>query len=203
MAKKRLNMGHRNMLKDLAYSKISSRKTENAYIKARKHVEELVLKEYNKALPEEDTAILKKYKLAKEGKVLNLLFHDSETGDSRYDSIKLTEAVAQPSPYNWRIICKYNGPIHKALQNMRKTKQEHDEVIASLKSDYATIISSSKTFEELVELWPEAEELRSAICGVGSALTVVNTEVINRVRKDYELRQKGVNNGHMDSKKAS
>lgn len=49
----------------------------------------------------------------------------------------------------------------------------------------------ARTFEDVLEVWSEAEELRTSICGTTTALATINNDVIVRIKKDVEKRNKG------------
>jgi hypothetical protein len=46
------------------------------------------------------------------------------------------------------------------------------------------LIDVSRTFEDLVEIWPAAGRLRESICGTNSSLVSINEDTIARLRND-------------------
>lgn len=55
--------------------------------------------------------------------------------------------------------------------------------------DYDALIDHCRTFEQLVELWPEAEACRPDIIGTGTALTTVSAESITRIQANVATRK--------------
>ncbi len=55
-------------------------------------------------------------------------------------------------------------------------------------ADYQTLIREAKTFEDVVEVWSEAEELRDKICKTGTSLVVVCDETKQRIAADVAAR---------------
>lgn len=53
---------------------------------------------------------------------------------------------------------------------------------------YKTLVAGAKTFEDVVEMWPEAEELRSRICGPGTAIATITPAIISGIKQDMTDR---------------
>lgn len=53
--------------------------------------------------------------------------------------------------------------------------------------DYYVLIGSSYTFEAILDVWPEAEQVRGQ-CGANHVAVYVNEDVINRIQADMATR---------------
>jgi hypothetical protein len=65
-----------------------------------------------------------------------------------------------------------------------KAKEAHEAAIKQRFADFKALIFASKTFNEVAEVWPEAEQLREAIVGTSSALVVLSNDVVERIKSD-------------------
>lgn len=199
MAKKRLNKTHRDMLKRLARDKVESPETQKVIDRTLTKAQTIAFKEHQKQFPEDDMKLLQKYGVAKTTTDIPILFHCKDTGKSDHDSVTVEESFIHPENNSWRtdpkhkVQSKYDGPLHKACKAYSQAKKDHDEAITSKRRDYNTLIDNARTFEDVLEVWSEAEELRTSICGTTTALATINNDVIVRIKKDVEKRNKGAN----------
>lgn len=76
------------------------------------------------------------------------------------------------------------------LKRTRKQKVEYDKALLALsrrkteiEKDMAALIDSCTTFEDVVELWPGAEEIRHKVCKTTTALSTLSQETVARIRK--------------------
>ena len=64
---------------------------------------------------------------------------------------------------------------------------EQKAAIKLRENDFKALIWGAKSFNEVASVWPGAETLRETIVGTGTALAVLSSEVIDRLRTDQAL----------------
>lgn len=58
-------------------------------------------------------------------------------------------------------------------------------------ADYRGLINTAKTYEDVVEIWPEASEVRMQIVpDACTALVAFSAEAAERIKRDFLARQK-------------
>lgn len=194
MAKTRLNKTHRELLKNLANSKIVSPETQEridiAFTAYQVMGEELQAKQF----PASDMAILKKYECAKPQTQIGVLFHDkTKDGKTAHESVTISEVLhvdndTWRTPASHKIQQPYDGKFHKLCKALKEAKSNHEEVLRNKKNDYFALIDNARTFEDVAEVWEEANELQSTIC-TSTALSVISKDVIVRIKKDTASRK--------------
>lgn len=187
MARTRLNSGHREELESLAEQIIATPKeTDNVnrlYALAYPGVMAAVEHRY----PPKDMAVLKRYECA--GPVRSIKVQSERSVATEFDIRKTDRQPIQPSQYS------YSSLIFIVDHDLLKLAEELSAALVAQKdarkrklADYKGFISASRFFEDVVEIWPEAEQLRGAICRQGSAVTVISPELIARLKADVKSR---------------
>jgi hypothetical protein len=189
MANKRLNAGHRDALKSLANKLIVSTADrgalDKAYAEAAKAVNALMVKLY----PPADMAVLRKYGQATPDQCVFL-----STGGSNYErfEFRADDPLIPVRPGSSRS-CNHRTPHlldeaqERAVKAHTDAKKAYEKDIAQRRKDFDTLIDSALTFEELVAVWPSADQLRERILGTSRAIAVMSAEVVERIRADAAL----------------
>jgi len=79
-------------------------------------------------------------------------------------------------------------PIVIARFAWKAARNSLDTAMSNKCAPYFALIQSARTFEDVVEVWPEAEELRSAICGPGTAIATITPAIVESIKQDMVLR---------------
>ena len=58
----------------------------------------------------------------------------------------------------------------------------------NIKRDFVALIEGSRTFEDVVEVWPEAKEVSDQIIGAGRAVSLVSLDAIERIQANMKAR---------------
>jgi len=183
MSKTRMNEGLRDVLKALAVKVITCPKEQAAEEKAYAKAAPLVLATVQKKYPPRDMRVLAKYDKAS---------HD--------DCIKLQLGAGGVEQFDFRkekgpIVAykTYSSPIYAADSKTTDAVSEwcaaRDALKAAQKSkqdDYAALIMSATHLDDIIEVWPEAEQFRPK---QGRALIPMSPDVLKRIRADVALRK--------------
>lgn len=180
MANLRLTAYARSTLRDLALKLVNCpaerQALESAYVIASRAIRAAAEAKY----PPRDMAVLKKYEKAgiddcirisvDPGKISRFTFKDG-TGPLMPDcKIIILSDTQLASFLDW-------VDAGTALGTAEKIKL----------GDYYSLIASARTLEQVVEVWPEAERVRSDIGG--NAISVLSDDVLDRIRADVAVRQ--------------
>lgn len=184
MASIRLNDNLRSRLNKLR-AEIVKCPVELAAVEAMYNVAEpLVRATVVAAYPPADMEILKKYEVA---------FVD--------DCIKLQLTSGGVDQFNFKtgtgpMVAKptYTGKIYladeettDAVANWSRAKSNLSLALGRKHEDYRSLITSARTLEEVIEIWPEAEQI--APFAHSYALTALSADAISRIKEDVRQRQ--------------
>lgn len=181
MAKLRLTQAMRTRLRHLA-NKVVSCPTERATLTAAyKTAAVAVRKAVEKSLPPADMKVLRKYDQAAVDDCIRLnltaggvvVFRfDEDTGPVSIGCrIFLADEQTTAAYNSWKAA---DDTWHKAL----RTKL----------SDYDALIDGATYYQDVVEVWPEAEQLRTEFGG--GSLIAFSPDVVARIRADVKTRAK-------------
>lgn len=144
----------------------------------------LVMSAAHVKYPAKDMAVLKKYDCAREDHCIRIA---AESLVTQFD-IKLDDAgVLRPQYHGCRPI-PCDDVTRQAVETWRTAVTINKEALDQKRRDYRGLIRAARTFEEIVEVWPEAEELRQSICQGSTAMTVFSPELVERIRQDVAER---------------
>lgn len=186
MAKTRLTQHHRDTLVLLAFNLVKAPAEQAAldasYEVASAAVRVLVLAKY----PHKDMLILKRYDAARPDPCIYL---DSTGGRLRFEFRTAEEAPLVPSNRGCGSRSYLPEPEAAAsVEAWSAAVKTLKEALDGKMADYKGLITASRTFEDVVEVWPEAEQLRTRICGARQALSIVSDELVARIRADVQAR---------------
>ena len=129
--------------------------------------------------------ILAKYETANVDDCIKLQL--TAGGVVQFDFIKDTGPLVAKKTYLGAIYLA-NEECTKAVQFWLEAKEKLRETAEATRNDYRALVRSARTLEEIVEVWPQAEEV--AQYARSQALTVLSQEVIARIKADADARRK-------------
>jgi len=193
MAKKRLNSKSRDLLIRLVHQKVVSDETQLDKLESK--LNKLFIKDVEKKYPKKDMDILLKYERAILTTSVSLLFTDplEDTDKAVHSTYTLKEPVLLPSGgahyahTRGKLINNKDSALYKVFSEYRDLKDKLRKEETERRKPYFTIIEDCRYFEDVVEIWSEAEELRSQICP-NKSLSVLNTNAILSIQRDTQTR---------------
>lgn len=187
MTKTRLRVGHRDWLYRFMESTVTldykRGKLDAAYLEAAP----LVLSVVESKFPPDDMKILKKYNKAVPDACIKVILPVG--GVEQFDFRPGDEPLVAKQTYNGQTYLIDDDETATAIQKWVKERDKFKEQLDSLIKDYKSLIYGSRTFEDVVSVWPEAEALRGQICGVQLPSTIT-PELANRIKRDMRTRAK-------------
>lgn len=193
MPKTRLLRHHRDTLKNFAREKVQITKAEQEEInKLRQKINKMVISFITKNFPQKDMVILKKYGCASVDRCIYFMVPDT----TLTVQWKFPEEMKDTLPLMpIRSTRSYGRNIHDGGDELPKLIQEYEKLESKAKEDrnqrrrdYFALIEYTRNYEDLLEIWPEAEEVRSRITGY-QVPSVVSDEMIARIKADQEARK--------------
>ena len=160
-------------------------------------LQQAALHEASTVFTENDMAVLRKFDLV--AYVGSLAFCLDEIRTRPDFTVRLsndilpwpaTAAYSMPGldkQFTW-LVTSTSGPVHLAYQARCTACNAYDNEANARLSPYKTLIREASTFEAVVEVWPEAAALTSAICGPGTALIRLTGDMQASIARDVEMR---------------
>jgi hypothetical protein len=74
-----------------------------------------------------------------------------------------------------------------AFEGWQRAVEAHHGALMRKHADYYALIQNARHFEDVLAVWPEAEECRSA-CGAGTVAIGLTEDVLARIRSDVAAR---------------
>lgn len=186
MAKKILNKAHREALLNLANKLVHETQDKAALDAAYDACADMVSKLVQAKFPPADMEVLKRYEQAYPDACVYI-----SAGWGGYERFNFRDGDERiPMRPGDRYGCNSRNPYlltdeQTAIYDAFKlADKEHGIAIKTRYADYRALIESARTFEELVEVWPAAEQLRERICGQSRAIAVMSEEVVARIKAD-------------------
>jgi len=162
MASTRLNEGHRGALRALAIRVVDCPEETKAEDRAYKRAAPLVAKVVLKQYPEAEMKVLSKYDLTRRDACINLQL--TAGGVEQFKFRDGEEAVVANTEYSCRHrIYSTDERTTEAVTAWRQCFDAKEAAIKRKLADYTAFIASATTFEQVLEIWPEAEEIAPRI----------------------------------------
>lgn len=196
MAKTRLNKTSRKVLISFVREKVKCPDLEKDVKKAEDKVSEILRNyintEYGKDLP-----VLSKYGFTMCVHRVPFVFTCKDNGSSSedyhdfyFDSSKDKVTMPNFRYSSTRLGIDKSHPLYEEFHSMKKLHREWSVALEKKQDDYINLINSSRTFEDVEEIWDEVSEIRSEICK-STALIAMSDESIKRIKKDVASRKQG------------
>lgn len=184
MAKKTLNKTNREALVALARRLVNETENTDA-VDATYHIAaDIVASLVEQKYPKSDMEILRKYKV---GLLDTCVYISAGYGGMDQFRFRLND---ERIPYTPDGYCNRHTPYlmnedqAKAVEDYSKALKEYDASVKTRVNDFEALIYISRTFEDLVEIWPSAGRLRERICGTNTSIAAINDDVIKRIKSD-------------------
>lgn len=183
---KRLSQANRDTLYGFAKKQItateSSADLDAAYEAAAQAVHDAVVAKY----PQKDMLVLERYAAATRDACIYV-----SSGHYDYNQFRFRDGdkriplrPGRGDGCNSRNAFMLEGAPLETYEAFVASTKAHETEIARRLSDYKALILGANTFNEVVAIWPAAEALRESIVGTGTALTVLSSDVVARIRAD-------------------
>lgn len=186
MAKTRLNEDSRMALRQLMNEIVVCPKEQAAVDKAYAAAEPLVRRLVEKKYPPKDMEVLKRHDVGGIDDCIKLKL-STDYNIEQFLFAKGTGPYVAKATYYGQI---YDGTsCAKQVGAWVRATEKRDEALETKRLDYKALIANSRYFEDVAEVWPEAEQLRDKICTKNKALTTLSDDVIKRIKKDVKSRQ--------------
>lgn len=183
MEDKRLSMNDREQLKKLAEKLVSETQDRSELDKAYSVAAQAIRASLERQYPRKDMLVLKRYDLAVEDTCVYV-------SRGYYDRDQFVFATAQESPLrpsaqrcNHRTF-GLEGDDLAAFDAWKSATDLFNEAKRKRYRDFVALIDGSTKFNQIVEVWPAAEQMRETICGKSTALMVLSHEVVDRIKAD-------------------
>lgn len=183
MAKIRLNGAYRDKLNSLAQKLVSCPAEKGTMEAAYTIAAHLVRQMVEAVLPRADMLILQKYDRAQVDDCIRTTLTAGGMVQFNFD-----KGTGPLSP-GCRTFLADEATTH-ALTAYRTANGKYHETLQAKLSDYNAVIYTARYFEDVVEIWPEAEQLRSSFGTF--AVSMVTGDVIARIRQDMATRAETV-----------
>jgi hypothetical protein len=185
MPKLRLTNHMRAQLKNLARDLVTAPAEEAALTDAYQAAAVLVRQTVEKALPPTDMKVLKKYDCARIDDCIRLNRTQGGVTVFRFDGE--TGPLTTYQGCRTRVF-NADEELTRVVNEWEAAFAQREDVIRGKLADYAALIAAASTYQDVLEVWPEAERLRSQF-GAG-ALSVFSADVVARIRQDVATRAK-------------
>lgn len=198
MAKIRLNQGMRNELMSFAYTLIDFPEQKAAAEAQKAKVDKMAREAISHGIPPADLEVLERYGHIESKRRFYFAYYDDELESSRVtewyfqDHDEEGNEVELPK---WHAgYSNKNVPgtkeLYEAIDESRRLDNEHTKARSTLETDYRNLINSAYSFEELLEVWPEAEVMRAGIESRANrkAISNLSAEAIQRIKADVTAR---------------
>ena len=184
MASKVLNKGDREMLQVFAQRRVKATGDHAALDAAYDACATMVRSHVDGRYPPKDMAVLKKYDVARIDRCIYV------TGDVPHSKFEFRpddeRAPSRPTTYDCNNRRPYLLTPEQSVMfgDFLREKEAFDKTEKQRLQDFYALIACSRTFEILEAAWPAVGELREAICGRVTSLTLMSDEVRARITAD-------------------
>ena len=181
---KRLSNYDRERLISFARKQIKETADQAALDAAYDAAAELIATAVKAKWPQKDMAVLRRYEAASVDHCVYV-----STGGSNYEQFTFRaddkRTPMRPSGRGClRTPILLEGAAEDAFRAYLKASEEVTNAASARLFDFKALISGSRNFNEVAEVWPAANELRSSIVGETTALAVLSADVVSRIKAD-------------------
>ena len=190
MAKTRLNVGKRDVLKQLVIDKVKHSPWDDEIDTLAVSIEEWVQKEIRKTWPVEEMEILKKWGQSTERNAVSIKVGDLENSRSDLEHWYFMDEKDYhfPDGYSWDNVVIPDDKISEEIDEWLLLTKTRSHYLDELKSKYYTLIDSSRNYEEVIHVWEEALEVKDRIVSATTSLTALSQGTIDAIKDDIASR---------------
>ena len=195
MTKHRLTKHNRDTLlahaKSKAIAPIEQAAYDDAYSLARTYVVEVL----EQAYPTKDMKIVEKYKLASPSEHVTLRLRVGGEVEFRFrdkfDAERKLPSVLTPHAGGWPVFLFDAVDQTQAYERYAETRNIYQTACNKILNAYSALILNSPTYEDVLNVWPEALEIQEKILGQKfGALTRMPQELLTLIHKDHVDRMR-------------
>lgn len=184
---KRLNDRDRTALYNFARRQIEATEDRSELDNAYEHAADAIHAAAVAKWPQKDMKVLERYDSAAPDPCIFI-----SAGGSNYERFTFRpddKRIALRPNRNGcnRIPLLLTGSAEAAFDAFKAASKARDEAVKKRLSDFSSLIFGTPSFNGLVEVWPAAETMREQIVGTATALSVLSSEVIDRLKADPAL----------------
>ena len=183
----RLNKVTRELLHAHARSTLTATKEQSAFDQAKADFLDLLKVEHRKNFSLAEIKILKKFEVFKTPTTV-VFFTEDTAGQYRKD-VTLTEAEAAKfgvpdKGWDTSGICivDTNSPLANAFYTLEKADDQLNSAQRAIFRDMDVLISSSKTLEEVEEIWELSDDIKVQIRKPKTALSSLSSDMMKRIK---------------------
>lgn len=185
MPKLRLTARHRARLLGLAREMISTPALTKARAAIYEQAEHEIILTICQRFPQVDMEVLKRYGKHHYASRPHIQLSTGVVHQFTFDAGRYVPM----EPVNSNILyLMYRPGASELVANFFKADRQLEEEREKILYAYKLLVSSSRTFDDVVRVWPEAERLRSAFGATQVALSVT-PEVLQTIQRDVERRR--------------
>ena len=182
MTKIRLTQSARDDLRSLAKKLVLAEPEAKAVEKAYKALAPIMRKMIEAKYPPRDMRVLKKYEKAEIDDCIRVQL--ASGGVQKFDFESGTGPLsACPYCNTYPLDAKQTDLFDEWLMAVQK----HNEAIDKKLSDYRGLIIASRTWEDVIDVWPEAKTIKPEFANY--PLSILSADVIERIKADVSTRE--------------
>jgi len=191
MAKTRLLARHREILKNFAKSVVATPEADEAVSAALTALNAEIVPLLDRAFPLSDMAVLYRYRLASEHSHVYVRWDDS-----KYNAYKRANLVVPrllPVDHNHthtdHLTLPEGHPVYALIDVWAKLVDRRKSAQDYKREMYNDLIDASRSFEELLETWPEAELARPLLhLPAPNPVAKISSDTLAFIRADCATR---------------
>ncbi len=182
MGKIRLTLGARDTLRSLAKKLVVAEPEAKAVEKSYKALAPIMRKIIEAKYPPRDMRVLKKYEKAEIDDCIRV-----QLASGGVDEFKFIEDTGPLSACPYCSIYPLDAKQTDLFAEWEKATTAHKEAVRQKLLDYNGLIIASRTWEDVIEIWPEAATIKPEFANY--PLTILSAEVIERIKADVSTRE--------------
>lgn len=183
---KRLNDRDRQALYRFAHKQIMATEDRTALDAAYERAADAIHAFVTKENPPKEMEILKRHGVAR----LDSCIYVS-TGGYSYERFEYRDGDKRIAlrPYRDcnRQPVQLPAEAEAAFDAHKAAEKTHEAAVKARLNDFNALIYGTPSFNALVDVWPAAEAMREQIAGSATALAVLSSEVVDRIKADPAL----------------
>lgn len=180
----RMNDALRERLNKLVETTVTFPDLDSAIDQLYRDAAPLVWKAVEAKYPQKDMKICAKYEAASVDDCIDLQL--TAGGVNRFHFRKGTGPLVVKKTYHNQVYLADEDTTNAVLAWLDAVDKRNENVKA-VQNDYRALIKSARTLEEIIEIWPQAEEVSQY--ARSQALTVLSEDVIARIKADAAKRK--------------
>lgn len=196
MTKKRLSSFHRARIERYLKEQVETvrfAELQAQAAEAEKKLKELAYDAAKRAYPEADMRVLDRYDLTHDTDTLSFTHAEASNASNASDDFvyvrKMAKDVRVPKGLGTCVI-PADDPLFAANEKFTKDRDALRAAVREVVINYRKFLSEAKYFEDVCEVIPDVEHLRSELFPFSVALSCTNEDVMSAIEQDVRERRK-------------